>query len=371
MDKIKNCLAFTNALFISNNNSFCSPCCWYGSAIHATSWNEYVTKLNSIKSNIINCRHCIEQYNSNAIWQHIDLYTDDTFVVGISLGNTCNLKCVTCNPRNSILISKDMAAIGIPMSDAYAQVVSANNNYLEDKLSIIKDSIQSNIDKFEVIKIELFGGEPLIMKETYSFLEWLRENLYSDKIELVVTTNGTVDPYRILKYANDFKTMCIQISIDGIDDVFEYLRYGANFNNVVNNINIYNKYHVAGIISLSMHYTLSWMNSMHFINFIKWKTKYFSDINCHITNVVSPEYYAIEVLPIEIREQIDSQAAEIQDIDNSVKLFRNIIMSTTTSDHNLAVYNNGRSILTKLDKLRNLNHTTTFSSIIRPLNEFI
>ena len=58
-------------------------------------------------------------------------------------------------------------------------------------------------------------------------------NLAKD-IELIFTTNGTI--YKNIDVLKKFKKVTINISVDGICEQFEYLRYPAKWSKVYKNI---------------------------------------------------------------------------------------------------------------------------------------
>ena len=97
------------------------------------------------------------------------------------------------------------------------------------------DSIMENIDL-----MEFTGGEPMMIQEQFDLLKSAVKNGHSKNIKVHYNTNGT-------HYVQDaidniwpnFKTVELAFSIDDVGDKFEYQRYGANWNEVNQNITNY------------------------------------------------------------------------------------------------------------------------------------
>ena len=72
--------------------------------------------------------------------------------------------------------------------------------------------------------IEIFGGEPMLIKQQFKFRKasrtWLIKNTVS------YATNGTIFPENAVKMVRiHFKRIIIMLSADGIKKGFEYSRY--------------------------------------------------------------------------------------------------------------------------------------------------
>jgi MoaA/NifB/PqqE/SkfB family radical SAM enzyme len=50
-----------------------------------------------------------------------------------------------------------------------------------------------------------------------------------------VSTNGTIDPTKFITLCKKFKTVKVDISIEGVRNVHEYIRYPSKWNTIVNN----------------------------------------------------------------------------------------------------------------------------------------
>lgn len=154
--------------------------------------------------------------------QHYNNYDFDTnhlLTVSIALGNTCNLKCVTCGPHASSRWVQEF-------KDIYG-IVKPNLEYLRQEL--ITNILELAPD---MIHIDFHGGEPLLSNRDrhYELLDNYIHSKRSSNISLHYTTNATILPNdELVSRWQQFKNVDIQLSVDGIGLQFEYIRYPATW----------------------------------------------------------------------------------------------------------------------------------------------
>lgn len=148
-------------------------------------------------------------------------------IVTIEPSNTCNLACVTCNGSLSSKWNSELNKMPI------IEGKSITKNW-----GISEETYQEIVDNSENLqRIELFGGEPFYEKKNKELLiNKIIEKGTAKNITLYFNTNGTIyDEEFIKKLEDNFKKIEIRLSIDGINEQFEYIRYGANFKSVMEN----------------------------------------------------------------------------------------------------------------------------------------
>src|SRR6056300_576423 len=167
----------------------------------------------------------------------------------IKLNNLCNLKCRMCNPLDSTQW-KDW--------DQVTEFYRKENNYLVPTVEKLVDTPGKYIGPFDnsenwwasftkllphFRRIEFAGGEPLMDPYHYKILDMLAP--YGDNIELKYATNGTtlgIKGRSIEDYWPKFKRIVVNVSIDGIDDVYEYIRGNGTFKEVEDNVKIFKSF---------------------------------------------------------------------------------------------------------------------------------
>jgi sulfatase maturation enzyme AslB (radical SAM superfamily) len=162
----------------------------------------------------------------------------------IKLNNLCNLKCRMCNPLDSTNW-KDW--------DAVVPFYKKENNYLVPTIeSLVKtpgqyigsfDDSDNWWASFEKLlphfrRVEFAGGEPLMDPQHYKILDMLKP--YGKNIEIKYATNGTTlgisKGRTIHDYWPHFRSVAVNVSIDGINDVYNYIRGNGDFSQVEANI---------------------------------------------------------------------------------------------------------------------------------------
>lgn len=162
----------------------------------------------------------------------------------IKLNNLCNLKCRMCNPLDSTNW-KDW--------DAVVPFYKKENNYLVPTIESLVDTPGKYIGPFDDTdnwwtsfekllphfrRVEFAGGEPLMDPQHYKILDMLKP--YGASIELKYATNGTTlgisKGRTIHDYWPHFRSVAVNVSLDGIHNVYNYIRGNSDFNQVEENI---------------------------------------------------------------------------------------------------------------------------------------
>lgn len=162
----------------------------------------------------------------------------------LKLNNLCNLKCRMCHPGDSTSwndwaeVKEFYSGTGKVIYD----LVQENNLECKPLLDKFEDnpnwwkSLEKNIPHFR--RVEFAGGEPLMDPQHYRILDMLAP--YGDKIEIKYATNGTTLGIKggrtIYDYWPKFKSVAVNVSIDGYDKSYEYIRGNAKWNEVIANI---------------------------------------------------------------------------------------------------------------------------------------
>lgn len=162
-------------------------------------------------------------------------------------------------------------------------------------------------------KIDFFGGEPLLNTSQLDFLEYLTEQGVSKNITLFYSTNGTNKPTERLKRAwSKFKRVELSISIDGVEDEFEYLRYPGKWNDLLDVINDLKEFQQLSDndIYLMAGLTISTMNVLTVDRTYAWLKETIGDV--YITMVESPDYLNISKLPKYVKDEIKQQVTNTE-----------------------------------------------------------
>lgn len=162
----------------------------------------------------------------------------------IKLNNLCNLKCRMCNPLDSTNW-KDW--------DEVKPFYERENNYLVPTVAKLVKTPGQYIGPFDDTdrwwasfekllphfrRVEFAGGEPLMDPQHYKILDMLKP--YAKNIEIKYATNGTTLGISKGRTVHDywpyFKSVAVNVSLDGIHDVYDHIRSNSNFSEVEKNI---------------------------------------------------------------------------------------------------------------------------------------
>ena len=162
----------------------------------------------------------------------------------IKLNNLCNLKCRMCHPMDSTSwndwqeVEPFYQKEGNFLPEKIANLNLKRKPYLDsfDDTDNWWDSFEKLLPHFR--RVEFAGGEPLMDPQHYRILDMLKP--YGANIELKYATNGTtlgINKGRTIHdYWPHFRSVAVNVSLDGIHDVYNYIRGNGDFNVVEQNI---------------------------------------------------------------------------------------------------------------------------------------
>lgn len=284
-------------------------------------------------------------------WQHhydnYDLDSNTLLTVSLALGNTCNLKCIICSPHASskwVKEYKDVYGIAVPSIESVRQDLIKNLTNVAPNL----------------IHIDMHGGEPLLsnIKHHQALLDHYIETDQAKNISIHYTTNATIFPdTNWIKRWSHFAEIDLQLSIDGVGQQFEYLRYPANWIEVTGNVDRYLELeqHTSNI-RLSVAHAVSAFNIFYLEEFVQW-TRQKGLPKPWMGKLHNPAHLRPSVWPELARAAIVKklQSSIIDDVIAWANLMQN------TDDSNL--FTQFQQYIQQHDQYRNTNFTNTFPDL--------
>jgi molybdenum cofactor biosynthesis enzyme MoaA len=161
----------------------------------------------------------------------------------IKMNNLCNLKCRMCNPMDSTSWNDWQEIESHYKKEDNFLVKKINDLNLKNKPFLDSfvdtpnwwDSFKKLLPYFR--RVEFAGGEPLMDPTHYKILDMLAP--YGDNIEIKYATNLTMlgkNNRTVWQYWPKFKSVAVNVSIDGINSSYEYVRGNASWAELINNI---------------------------------------------------------------------------------------------------------------------------------------
>ena len=147
----------------------------------------------------------------------------------LRFGNLCNLKCRMCSPANSNQIAKEIIEINNEEYSKFYPVFDIDTDEWWET-DTFDENIKSQVDNIDTIYMT--GGEPTVIEKNFAIMGELIELDKSKDITLIINTNLTNTNKRFYQYLPNFKSVILQLSIDGYEGVQEYLRYPSRFSQI-------------------------------------------------------------------------------------------------------------------------------------------
>ena len=201
----------------------------------------------------------------------------------ITTSNLCNQACVSCNSTFSTKWAQVEKRMGIIPTPQYQFDLSTTIiNYGSAK------------------RISLLGGEPLFDPKTFEILQKLIDHNNTNCFISLITNGSITLNVKQIELLKQFTDLNICISIDGIGLVFEYMRWPAKWNNLLENIEQYKSI----TKNISVSYTVSSLNAMYYNQTVEW----FQQNNLSYNhNVVSrPHWLSLANMPSKLKQYLKS-----------------------------------------------------------------
>jgi len=244
----------------------------------------------------------------------------------IKLNNLCNLKCRMCHPMDSTSWNdwKEVEEFYVKENNFMVKAIEDLNLINKPYLDKFDDnpnwwtSFEKLLPYFQ--RVEFAGGEPLMDPQHYRILDMLAP--YGDNIEIKYATNLTMlgkSNRTIWQYWPKFKSVAVNVSIDGIGDSYEYVRGNASWAELVNNIKqvqtIPNVSRIVGAVAVQVSNVLILDKMIElFLNEL--------GIVFYTNMVQYPNVLSIQVIPNELKSLAVVKLKAVRELVHTFKLVK-------------------------------------------------
>jgi sulfatase maturation enzyme AslB (radical SAM superfamily) len=164
---------------------------------------------------------------------------DQPQILDLKMGNTCNMKCRTCNPEVSSQWYREdweltaQPAEGVSYSEYLKRWRRIPASYSDDN-----QDLWNTMRKWvpNAVYIDYYGAEPMLIKKNFEVLQAAVDQGTAKNIDLHFSTNGTVWDEEIENLLKQFKRVYFDLSIDDIGDRCGYIRYSSTWELVAGNL---------------------------------------------------------------------------------------------------------------------------------------
>lgn len=337
------------------------PCCIYKDFIKDENGNPYYVQTTSVKEIFssdymkslrqqfrdgekpIGCETCIKDENNGVpskrlAYSKYKLNFDSEPELPVEyqmiLSNACNLKCRSCTPSHSNSWQAEFKVLfgntGYSMPHGQPSV---NKSVLwEHRAEWMK-----NLERLEIV-----GGEPFYISQWKDIWNELVQTGLSKNVDMDMSTNCTIYGGDVLQeIIPHFRRVGVGLSIDGMGEMYNYLRHPGNWNEVQDNILKYRALSekFPGNFGFSYTHTIGWLNAYVVPEFHSWVKENTPEFRIWNNVIHWPRHMSIVMLPASAKEKIQNKWSEVDwgKYKNEIDGIINFMNSEQPSDEELRV----------------------------------
>lgn len=244
-----------------------------------------------------------ENKNYTKLIEDINNFNSETVTSPINFdvrpSNKCNLECAMCNGIASTAITKRVSEYK-KTTGIKDFVIKVGTDWTDNRFII--DHVKKYSDQIRIIKF--CGGEPFLIQEVIDIIDHLVESGHAKNIRVGFITNGTVVRSKwFSERLIHFKDVKLNVSLDGIGAVGEYVRYPSKWSVVDSNLKVFKtlseKYKN---IRLSLAPVIHLLNALHLDEVLEYAA--INDINIALNPVYQASnelYLSTDLLTDDLR----------------------------------------------------------------------
>ena len=263
--------------------------------------------------------------------------------VDLRWSNACNQACVYCHPD---------------YSSKWATELNKKIPHDQEQIQQVKEYVFKNVKNLK--NVYLAGGEPMLMKPNQEFLELLyKEN---PNVNLRINTNLSKTNTRIFEQLCKFENVHWTVSIETIEEEYEYVRYHGDWTAFLENLKVIKK--LPHKISFNMlYFILNYKSLFGCVNYLQ--NLGFHNNSFVIGPLFTPPHLNILNLPKQILNQLRELLKEkINEkpgflLENS---YQNLLQYLTETKFYANIDVTKRE-LEKMDRRRNLDSKKVFPKL--------
>jgi len=351
------------------------PCCQYipdySKPTHR--YNEFEQYINDIPAQMhldasagiehAGCQKCYREekhgWRSLRQWQN-DWYPSDVTEVSVNnpiydlelrLGNFCNLKCIMCGPDQSSSIAAERYAHHEKFIKIDARMPTGDMPYYwkeEDFKKFAQQVLTKNAQR-----VNITGGEPFIIPEVVKFLEMLVPR--ANDLTLSFNTNLTEVSAKLLAMLQKFKRVNINISLEGIGAMNDYVRYPSRWADIESNIQLLKK--ELPQARLEINHVLQHTSVYALPGLVDFAKQH--KLHVQITTVSGYPYLTLDSVPEQDLIAFKSWAEQNTKINQAQRSL--IVSLTSTAKFDATLSQKFKEYINLLDGIRGTDYFSVFS----------
>ena len=220
---------------------------------------------------------------------------DNPLYAELHISNLCNLKCLTCNERDSSKFHAENKLLGI----------SDEPDVEYSDFDINKYKALDSVIKRGLLFLDIRGGETLMVPEVKKILTEVDADM-AKNITLKIQTNGTIEPDKNwIAIFKKFKRTKVNLSIDAFGEDNHYVRFPSDWKKILYTVNVLKTNDIKFIVNT----VVSNINLLLLDKLFAWiqENKYLN----YFYILESPEHYRPTNLP---QSLLDIAAKRLQNV---------------------------------------------------------
>jgi MoaA/NifB/PqqE/SkfB family radical SAM enzyme len=160
-----------------------------------------------------------------------NLTENKIYMWDVRLSNLCNLTCRICSPKDSSKIALEHQKLGFYKGP----VIIAPFFDFDEFANFFKKHVDY------ITEFYFAGGEPLIIEDHYKILDLIVKSGKAGQVQLRYNLNCThlgIKDYNVIDLWKQFSFVHLGCSIDGPSNTLSYIRHGASWDIILNNLRI-------------------------------------------------------------------------------------------------------------------------------------
>lgn len=259
--------------------------------------------------------------NGHTNTQPVDLHVD--------LGNYCNLACKMCNAQASSTIASQHVKWGLASDQKYL-----GQNWTKDP-AVWHSFKQQLLSIPRLNNIHFMGGETLLTDRFEDLIDTMIEHRRYDLCFSFVT-NGTVYRPSVIEKLKKFRRVGIEISMETVDKINEYVRQGTDNFQVFENIQQYVQHCNNTSITVTLRPAPSLLTIGSHVSMLKYALEKKLLIKANFC--ITPEFLDIRYLPANAKKlYLEKYQNLVNDLSSSNS---NVVFSSSDPNYYQTVIKN-------------------------------
>lgn len=316
-------------------------------------WSEEDSGLTSLRQ-FANRWYPVTSSDFFVLDQHGNMDHVPIYHLELRLGNFCNLKCIMCTEGSSSAVLAERTQ----HRDLYSTIgIYPYNPNIEPwwESESFLDFCQQRLFQ-HVRRVNITGGEPFIIPEVLNILDRLITR--EQQCTVCFNTNLTKLSNRMIDKLKQFSRLEIIISLEGIGEKNNYVRYPSQWSEIEQNIELLRK-HVPQA-RISVNHTLQHTSTYSLPELAEYC--YNNQLSWHITTVQGADFLTFDSVPTKDLEQFDRWISTSTVLTNEQQKF--LKNTVAQSQYSTELSLKFQEYTRVLDQIRNTDYHSVFNPSI-------